>query len=290
MKKIFLLKLSVCFLLFSNAQYNSLCWKISGNGLKKESYLYGTMHSNNKAVCNLSPTARAAFENASQLALELDLQKINLISAFAAFIDNDHSLKENIADSNYHFLDSIFLEKVHLGLKLFDHVRPIMISTMLEELNDNSESAALSKESDSFLDKMLYDEAKKMKKKVTGLETADEQIAALNTLNYHEQIVLLNQAIDKLKINPTQNALNTITEYYLKGELDSLRAMDDYQQMDPRLQYELVTARNKRMADRIEPLILKKQTFIAIGALHLPGADGVIALLRKKGYTVEAVK
>jgi hypothetical protein len=52
----------------------------------------------------------------------------------------------------------------------------------------------------------------------------------------------------------------------------------------------LVTDRNVKMADRIDAFIKKEPTFIAVGALHLPGADGVVALLRKKGYTVEEWK
>ena len=79
-------------------------------------------------------------------------------------------------------------------------------------------------------------------------------------------------------------------KYYIEQNLDSLLVMNDKQPMPPKLYKALITDRNVRMADRIDLFIHKQPTFIAVGALHLPGPGGVIALLRKKGYTVEAWK
>ena len=66
--------------------------------------------------------------------------------------------------------------------------------------------------------------------------------------------------------------------------------MDATADMPPKLYRALVTDRNKRMAERIGDMAQKQSTFAAVGALHLPGNEGVITLLREKGYTVEAVK
>ena len=78
-------------------------------------------------------------------------------------------------------------------------------------------------------------------------------------------------------------------KYYLDQNLDSLSANDDDAKKSEKFYKALVIDRNARMAERIGEFIKKQPTFIAIGALHLPNDVGVIALLRKKGFTVEPV-
>jgi uncharacterized protein YbaP (TraB family) len=81
-----------------------------------------------------------------------------------------------------------------------------------------------------------------------------------------------------------------VLNYYLNQNLDSLSANDNDAKMPEKFYKAMVLDRNTRMADRISKFIKDQATFIAIGALHLPGNKGVIELLRKKGFTVEAVK
>jgi uncharacterized protein YbaP (TraB family) len=80
-----------------------------------------------------------------------------------------------------------------------------------------------------------------------------------------------------------------VVKFYLQQNLDSLAANDLDDQMPPKFYSALITDRNIRMANRIAEFVKERSTFIAIGALHLPKETGVIALLRRKGFTVEAV-
>ncbi len=73
---------------------------------------------------------------------------------------------------------------------------------------------------------------------------------------------------------------------YAKGDLDSLDKMNRKDPMPKKMEKALLGDRNIRMAERIDHIIGEQSTFIAIGALHLPAKDGVIELLRKKGFTV----
>jgi uncharacterized protein YbaP (TraB family) len=115
----------------------------------------------------------------------------------------------------------------------------------------------------------------------------DEQISAMHSLSYQEQADLLVQSIQDVKEGPKNSDVD-LMKYYIAQNLDSLLAMSDEQQMPPKLYKAMITDRNIRMADRMEVFIQKQGTFIAVGALHLPGPGGVIDLLRKKGYKVEA--
>jgi uncharacterized protein YbaP (TraB family) len=121
-----------------------------------------------------------------------------------------------------------------------------------------------------------------------GIETVDEQIGALNVLSYQEQADLLVDAVHDLEKGADTGG--DMVKYYLEQNLDSIAEMDATADMPPKLYRALVTDRNKRMAERIGDMAQKQSTFAAVGALHLPGNEGVITLLREKGYTVEAVK
>jgi uncharacterized protein YbaP (TraB family) len=138
------------------------------------------------------------------------------------------------------------------------------------------------------LDIYLHQEAKKQKKKLFGLETTAEQLTALNSLSFQEQADLLVENLRE--VFEDNNEALKLVEFYLSENLDSLLAMNDATEM-PKVFYEaLITQRNVRMADRIAKHVKKETTFIAIGALHLPATDGVVALLRQKGFEVKAVK
>ena len=137
------------------------------------------------------------------------------------------------------------------------------------------------------MDFYFYKNAKKTKKKVIGIETIDEQIGALHTLSYQEQAQMLIESIHELR-SGQHNSSQDLMQFYIDQNLDSILTMSDDNQMPPKLYKALITDRNIKMADRIAGFIHNKSTFIAVGAMHLPGDGGVIALLRRKGYTVEA--
>jgi uncharacterized protein YbaP (TraB family) len=198
------------------------------------------------------------------------------------------TLKKLLSDSDYRFTDSLVKLTTGVGLMLFDQMEPVIVTAMLEEFSmDVSEKDSSNME--EAMDLFFYKKAQKQKKKVIGIESVDEQIDALHSLSYQEQAVLLSETIQDIK-KTDKGEGKDLMKYYLTQQLDSLLAMSDEQQMPPKFYKALVTDRNIRMADRIANFIAKQTTFIAVGALHLPGDGGVIALLRKKGFVVEEWK
>jgi len=245
------------------------------------------MHVSDRRVFNFGDKANKAFTDSKAYAMELDPEKAMSMGTLAKMVMKDGTkINKLISDSDYHFLDSIVkLTTGGIGMGMFNTMEPIIVSAILDEYGMGMSSSDTSN-MDQEMDLYFYKKAKKAKKKVIGIETVDEQISALHSLNYQEQADLLVQSIAELKKGPKNSDVD-LMKYYMDQNLDSLYAMNDDQQMLPKLYKAMITDRNINMADRIAVFIQKQPTFIGVGALHLPGDGGVITLLRKKGYTVE---
>jgi uncharacterized protein YbaP (TraB family) len=287
-------KLTPLFLLWlvatgATAQYNSLLWKISGNGLKEPSYLFGTMHTADGRIVSLGDKITAPyFRTAKTYAMELDPNEAMDMSLMSKLMmGSGNSLGQLLPPGDYSFLDSIVNKKTGYPMMLFDNVAPIYIMTILETVGLGLSDSSVDGNSD-VLDMYLYNKAKDENKKIIGIETVQEQLNALGALSYKEQAKLLAEEIDSLKQNSSSGKEEV--NYYLKQDLDGLNAHDEDAQKPEKFYKALVLDRNARMANRIAGFIHKESTFIAIGALHLPGEKGVIELLRQKGYLVEPVK
>ncbi len=286
MKKLFF-ALSTLLYFSLSAQYNSLLWKISGNGLQKPSYLFGTMHTSDRRVLNMSNAAMPYFAEANMYAMELDpKESFNLSLVSKLMMGKGHSLKAMIPEREYLILDSIVKQQVGFSMKLFDNMAPIFVMTILQTAG--IESGDSSQKGEQVLDLFFYEKAKKEKKKTMGIETLDEQLDALNTLSYQEQADMLVEELRKYE--NSEDVMQEMVRHYLAQNLDSLLLLNDKDPMPEKFYKALITDRNRRMANRIADFTAKQQVFIAVGALHLPGEKGVIELLRKKGFLVEAVK
>jgi uncharacterized protein len=287
MKKIlFAVSAALCWFSVS-AQYNSLIWKITGNGLQQPSYLYGTMHTTDKRIVKMSDSSLKYFNQAQAYAMELDpKESFNMGLISKLMMGKGHSLRAMIPEKEYAILDSIVKAEVGFSLKLFDNVAPVFIMTILQASEISTGDTA--NEGTEVLDLYFHRLAKEGKKKVIGIETVDEQIDALNALTYEEQAEMLVHELRDYRDN--KNAMTDLVRYYLEQNLDSIAVLNDKDPMPEKFYKALITDRNRRMANRIADFTQKQSTFIAVGALHLPGEKGVIELLRKKGFTVEAAK
>ena len=287
MKKIFF-AISVLFHLSISAQYSSLLWKISGNGLKQPSFLYGTMHTGDARVFAFGDSVMPYFATTKAYAMELDpKESFNMRLLSKLMMGNEYSLKKMIPEREYKLLDSVVKKEINFSVSLFDNVAPVFTMTIFEASGMGLGDSAV-KGKKEVLDLYFYKQAKKKKKKIIGIETVDEQLSALNSLSYQEQADLLVKEIHSFEENKNEGA--DLVRFYTEQNLDSLASNDADAQMPEKFYKALVTDRNIRMADRITEFIKEQSTFIAVGALHLPKQEGVIELLRKKGFTVTAVR
>ncbi len=143
-----------------------------------------------------------------------------------------------------------------------------------------------------FLDLMLQRKAILQLKPTYGLETMDEQLEVFNGLPMADQIQLLESALKYQSQNAQQ--MKQLMSAYLDRDLAQLAAISDrYQnQAGPaydKLMDRLLAKRNHRMMERMQPRLQEGSAFIAVGALHLPGKQGLLSLLERAGYQVNPI-
>ena len=144
------------------------------------------------------------------------------------------------------------------------------------------------------LDLHLYQRAVAAGKPVDGLETPLEQLSVFDELSESDQVALLKDTLDNLP--DVQDMLDDLKNAYLARDLARLAAInsdDSMRDSDPQLVArftdKLITRRNHRMAERMQSRLRSGGRFIAVGALHLPGRDGLLRLLSQQGYTLTRV-
>jgi hypothetical protein len=144
-----------------------------------------------------------------------------------------------------------------------------------------------------ILDMALYSRADGQGKLVDGLETVAEQVAVLEGIPLAEQIAALNDTLDHM--GELEQSFDDLFAAYLARDLTRLAKLSDEHlhfgdpQAGADLMERLVDQRNRRMAGRAQPYLRDGGAFIAVGALHLPGPQGLIALLRRAGWRVNPV-
>jgi uncharacterized protein YbaP (TraB family) len=139
------------------------------------------------------------------------------------------------------------------------------------------------------LDEQLYHWAKYQYKNLCALETLQEQLAIFDELSNKDQKSLLVDALDNLPL--LHDMYEQLIKTYLTGNLDeiyhqSMELQASDHDLSQRLRDALIDQRNIRMFNRLLPILNKGRSFIAVGALHLPGKKGLLNLLRKQGYVV----
>ena len=127
--------------------------------------------------------------------------------------------------------------------------------------------------------------------KVIGLETLEQQLSFLENMPLPQQIELLDHALDEF--DRVEQAHRQMVDSYLAGDLLDLRRETEQQMavLDPETRdyfiREGIDERNRRMFEAVRTHLARGRVFIAVGALHLPGETGLIALLRSAGYDLE---
>lgn len=280
-----LLLFTIFISLFSNAQEleKSLLWKISGNGLNKPSYLFGTIH----LTCDTSLDANTlnALEATEQLYLELDMddKSIQMQMMKLMMMKDGAKLSTLLSPEDFKILDEFMKKNLNMSVKLFDSFKPFMISSMLFPKMLDCKSQSVESE--------LMKITKEQNEEIFGLEKAEDQMKVFDEISYQDQAdELLKTVKDNLE-KDKKEFQEMITIYQNKDIEGMLKMMSD---SDNKITSEnqdiLLNDRNKNWIPIMVKIMKDKPTFFGVGAGHLAGEEGVIKLLRKKGYKVEAVQ
>lgn len=142
------------------------------------------------------------------------------------------------------------------------------------------------------LDLKLFEMAVDQGAKTSGLETLSEQGAVFSKMALKDQLRLLLDTV--CNYNLVTQGIEKMKQFYLERDLNGLLAASAqhfyadeplYRELNKRL----LIDRNKLMIDRMQPFLQKGDAFIAVGALHLPGDDGIMESLNQQGYKITAI-
>lgn len=245
-------------------------------------FLVGTMHSDDPRVMAMLPQVVELIGQVDTVALEIVQEPAGLAMAAAAtLLPPGQDLFERAGPARRAELERAAAQRA-IPLPLLARLKPWAAALVLglPELSGRQ-----------FLDSAIQREARRLGRRLEGLESASGQLALFDTMGEPLQLALLDDAIKNLDQMSTQ--LEELTRVYLSGDLDSLEriGLGRYGEMDPALEHwfrgQLIELRNRRMAERMLELADQGPLLVAVGALHLPGASGLVAVLQRLGYRVE---
>lgn len=260
-------------------KYQGLLWKISGHGLKKPSYLYGTMHVSNRVAYYLSEQFFDALKDVDVVGLETNpgewlqnMEKTGELSQLSQFRGTDYYSRDFYKST---FAVSFPEKRLLQGVLSYD---PDIIDGLLYRQNKAKENF----EENTYIDLFIYQTAAKLNKPIISLEdfTQSEIQARLSALP--------DEDAEESGQRDYSAGATRIEDAYREGNLDLLDSLSR-QASSKNTQRYLIVKRNDYFVNTIDSVLKTKSLFSGVGAAHLPGNDGVIELLRRKGYTVEAV-
>lgn len=260
-----------------NKVHNALLWKITGNSLLKPSFLYGTIHLQDKRLFNFSDSLYSFLQHADGFAMEIHPDSvISAIVNKASKQASEELLKGYLKKSDYDLL-SRKLKKDH-GIDA-DNLT-VREAYLLKEHLSKPESRA--DDMPTFVDAYLFGMARNQGKEIVGLEKVQDQVDMFDDVRGKLDVREMVKGMKKEKAFTEQ-----LVQFYLREDLQAIHEMMQF--MPAETEEKMLTIRNHVMVARMDSLMRQKSFVVAVGTAHLPGEKGIIELLRKKGYNVEPV-
>jgi uncharacterized protein YbaP (TraB family) len=265
---------------------HGLLFRIDAPGTPS-SWVFGTMHSNDPRVTRIPPAVAHALASSRWLAPEVLLTPAELPDFLAAGQFHDG---RRLAD----YFDEATLARIRSALgrnapppDAFARMKPWAVLLLL--------ARPFQQDPAPILDEVLIDEAHGRRMRVMGLELPDEQVASLDTIPAASQVALVRWTLDRRARIAGDH--EEATQAWLARDLERLRRLAaapgrDDPALAPHLaelHKHLVVNRSVQMAHRLYLPLREGRVFVAVGALHLHGSDGLLAMIRAQGYRVTRV-
>ena len=264
-----------------NNDNNTLLWQISGKDLKNPSYLFGTFHLLCKDDIKFSEQLKNVLRSSDEVYMELDMDDPSTMLSGLLYMNmkDGKKLKDLYTDTEYKKVANYFTDSLGIPLMMLQSIKPYFLVAMLYPKMMNCKNA-------SGVEEGLMGIAKENKKEIKGLETMQFQASVFDSIPYEWQAKELLKNIDSFSIYKKE--FDTMVLEYKNQQLSAMENLlaksefgsDKYEDL-------LLTKRNKNWVDQLKIIMKKESVFVAVGAGHLVGEEGLLNLLRKEGYTVE---
>ena len=271
----------------SKNEINTLLWQISGNGLQRPSYLFGTIH----MICSddavLSDSLKDAIKKSDVVYFEVDMD--NLFEMLGVVrkmkMRNDTTLADLLDQQDYEKVKKYFEDKgTLLPFSILETYKPLIAASMLMESGTECQSP-------EAMEEVIMKEAKRYNKTVKGLETMAYQMSIFDTIPYKMQAQQLVKYVDEADKGETDNKeYDELLQAYKDQDLSKLEQLTKTTDLGiANFTDILLYNRNQNWVEKLKLILKDNPVIVAVGAGHLPGDRGVINLLRKAGYTVKPV-
>jgi uncharacterized protein YbaP (TraB family) len=277
---------------------SGLLWKVEKPGVSP-SFLFGTMHVTDPRVTEMPEAARAAFDQAGTVVIET-IEILDPAKAQAALLTRpeltmftDGTTLTSLLNEEETEIISAELSRRGIPIALVSRMKPWMIAGLVAlpacEMARKAEGV-------EFLDIKIATTARDQGKQLLGLESIGEQMEAMADLPIEFHIRGLVETIKLADLMP--DIMATMTDLYLEGQIAQImpvvlaagpEELEDDASGYAAFEERIVRMRNHVMAGRAAPILDAGNAFVAVGALHLPGKEGLVALLQDAGYTVTAI-
>ncbi|MEZ4951955.1 MAG: TraB/GumN family protein [Saprospiraceae bacterium] len=270
------------------ADENSLLWEITGKDLTTPSWLYGTIHLIGKDDFFLTDSTKSFIERSEMVTFEINMEDMTDLSAqlgllMQAFMEGGKTLKDLLSEEDYKLVQDHFQE-IGLPLFMFERIKPMFLTVMAS--GDMSPTAMSSGDMLSY-EMEIMELAQKTKKKMGGLESMEFQMSVFDSIPYDAQAQMLVESIKSTEAGDEEFA--KMVELYKNQDIQGMVKMMGNDEGISEYEDLLLNTRNKNWIPVMGEMMQAQPTFFAVGAGHLGGENGVVALLRKEGYTVKPV-
>jgi len=293
-RKLLFLPILFIFVLATAAQEKtgSLLWKISGNGLERPSYILGTHHLFPTSFLDSIPGVFEAFATSEQMVGELIMNDMAAMASemqAAGMMPRDTTWQMLLSEEDYRFVDEKLTAFLGIGMQAIGMFKPTMVN-MTFTLVFYQRTFPQTNPNES-MDLWFQQQATSRNIPVLGLEDVQDQMAAITVGSLKSQAADLVCSLRNLDY--LEASIRRLNYMYRTADLTGLFGMLSEASPCPiSVEQEIVlnNTRNERWLEKLPAIMASKPSFIAVGALHLPGEPGLLSGLARAGYTVEPVK
>jgi uncharacterized protein YbaP (TraB family) len=250
-------------------------------------YLAGSVHALGADAYPLPAVFEKAFEGSGTLVEELNLAEVDSLSAapmlLAKGIYGDGRTFESAVSKETAAMVAEHVKQTGLPMEMIRPMKPWMVMLMLTALQ--AQKAGL--DASLGLDKYFFDKANAAKKPVIGLETAEFQIDRFDKMPDAMQEQMLRSTLTE--IDAQGDELKAMISSWQRGDVTSLeKSVRSSFAAYPAAYTSLIAERNRNWIPQLQSCLTRPTPcFVVVGAAHMVGPDGLLALLRQKGYKIE---
>jgi uncharacterized protein YbaP (TraB family) len=266
----------------------SIFWEISGNGLKKSSYLLGTYHALPWSYTDNWPKLLQKLAQSEQLVVEAVIDSSQMMRMASHFVMDGQTLNELFEPADLALVEAAAKRHMGLTLEQVQQFKPIfiMMNMVMAEVDSAQKLMEIDQYDGAPLDLALANLFMEFEKPVIPLETMEDQMKMLygHYDNHKQAEMLLEMLHDPRKSFEMQEKM---IQAYLSGSLSELMELYVATNTEGEDFAFLLDDRNVAWMEVLPKVMQEARTFIAVGAMHLPGELGLLQLLKEAGYTLK---